>query len=225
MTSNQIRYWELQETKRSNRAREREMRRSNRANEMLTQQYQEGTLGLRAQELAETVRSHQATEAVSLANVQETARHNLAYETELTRHNRESEALNARQLDISASTLAETIRSHKVNESISFANISELRRHNIAQEGIAKGQLDLESRYKNAMIEQGLQRINLDTQHVENERRRVVNDTYARIEAARHNREIESVQKEQNELRGYDILVHGIESAFRIGSSVAMAMA
>lgn len=224
MTSNQLRYWELQEAKRANRARERETRRSNRANEMLTREYQHGTLGLRAQELAETVRSHQATEVVNLANVQESVRHNVAYETELTRHNRETEQLNARQLDISASTLAESIRSHKANESISLANISEMRRHNIAQEGISRGQLELETQYKSAMVDQGLQKIELDKQHVENERQRVLNDTYSRREIYRHNQEMESIQKEQNELHGYEILVRGIESAFRIGSNMAMAI-
>lgn len=224
MTSNQLRYWELQETKRANRARERETRRSNKASENLTRENQRGILGLRAQELSETVRSHQANEAVNLANVQESVRHNVAYETELTRHNRAAEQLNARQLDISASTLAETIRSHKASEAISLSNISEMRRHNIAQEGISKDQLGLEAQYKRAMIDQGLQKIELDKQHVENERQRVLNDTYSRRETYRHNQSTESIQQEQNDLRGYEILVHGIESAFRIGSNMAMAI-
>lgn len=225
MTSNQIRYWELQESKRANREREQETRRSNRVNERLTRAYQEGTLDLRAKELAETTRAHQATEAINLASQQELARHNVVYEKETARHNLATESLTGVQLDIAKANLSETVRSHKASEAISRANLSELRRHNVAQEGISSQQLQIESQYKQAMVDQGLQRIDLDKQHIENERQRVVNETIARRETARHNKAQEDVWREQNELRGYDLVIRGIESAVKIGSSVAMAIA
>lgn len=225
MTSNQLRYWELQEAKRSNRAKERETRRANRMSEKLTHEYQQGTLELRAQELAETSRSHQANEAINLASVQENVRHNVAYENETRRHNMQSEQLNAKQLDISAATLNENIRSHKANERIAQGNLAEMRRHNVAQEGISQLQVDAETKYKEAMVEQGSQRLVLDSQHIENEKQRIINDTIARRENQRHNREMESIQQEQNRLRGYQIIVGSIESGIKAASAFAMAMA
>lgn len=221
MTSNQLRYWELQEAKRANRAKERETRRANRANERLTRNYQQGTLDLRAQELAETVRRNLAGESISLGTLAESQRHNVAYEHESARHNLATEGLTSRQLNIETEKLSETIRSHKASESISLQNVAEMRRHNIAQEGISARQLDIESQYKGAMIEQGLQRIDLDAQHVENERKRVNNEINARRETARHNAAQEEIADETNRLRGYQLLIDGVGSAARVGSTFA----
>lgn len=225
MTSNQLRYWELQEARRSNKAKERETRRANRMSENLTRAYQQGTLELRAQELAETSRSHQVNEAISLAGVQENVRHNMVYEKETQRHNVQSEQLTSRQLDISAATLNENIRSHKANERIAQGNLAEMRRHNVTQEGISKLQVDAETKYKQAMVEQGGQRLVLDAQHIENEKQRVLNDTYSRREAYRHDKETEAIQKEQNRLREYQVIVEGVGQGFRAASAFAMAMA
>lgn len=225
MTSNQLRYWELQEAKRSNRARERETRRANRMSESLTRAYQQGTLDLRAQELAEAVRSHQANEAVNLASVQENVRHNMVYENETKRHNIQSEQLTSRQLDISSATLNENIRSHKANERIAQGNLAEMRRHNVAQEGISQLQVEAEAKYKQAMVEQGGQRLVLDSKHIENEKQRILNDTIARRENQRHNREVESIQQEQNRLREYQLMVDTVGTGFKAASAFAMAMA
>ena len=224
MTSNQLRYWELQEAKRANRAKERETRRANRANEALTREFQQGTLDLRSQELAETVRKNMAAETISLETLAETSRHNIAYENESARHNMATEKLTSRQLDIEGNKLTETIRSHKASEAISRLNLSELQRHNKAQEGISARQLEIDSQYRNAMIDQGQQRIVLDSQHIENEKRRLVNDTYTRLETNRHNREQESIAKEANKLRGYELIVRGLETAVRTGGAMAALM-
>lgn len=224
MTSNQIRYWELQELKRSNRSRERETRRSNKATERLNRAYQMGTLDLRAQELAETIRRNIASENISLATLMETNRHNVVYESETNRHNLASESLTSRQLDISQHSLDETVRSHKAQERISYANLSELSRHNVAQEHLSSRQLDIESQYKTAMVEQGQQRIELDSKHIENENKRVLNETIARRETMRHNLADEKIRQEQNELRGYEIVLDGLQTAVKVGSALALAV-
>lgn len=225
MTSNQLRYWELQETKRANRAREHETRRANKASEKLTRHYQQGTLDLRAQELYESARSHQVGESISLASMQENIRHNIVYENELQRHNLASEQLSSKQLDISAATLNETIRAHKASESIAWGNLSESRRHNQAQESIQDFQVKTDAQYKKAMAEQGDMRIMLDADHIHNENKRVANETKARYETERHNREQEAIQQEQNRLRSLELIINGVGTASKIGSSVAMAFA
>lgn len=225
MTSNQLRYWELQESKRVNRAKERETRRANKASERLTQHYQQGTLDLRAQELYESARSHQVGESINLASMQENARHNLAYEHELQRHNTATEQLSSKQLDISAASLAETIRSHKAGESISWGNLSEMQRHNQAQESIQNFQAQTEAQYKQAMAQQGDMRIMLDADHIQNESKRVANDIKARHETERHNLTQESIQEEQNRLRSYEIAINGVGVGLKLGSSLAMVLA
>lgn len=231
MTSNQLRYWELQETIRSNRAKEAETRRSNRTTEKLTQAYQQGTLDLRAQELSETQRRNMASENISLATLAETSRHNVQYEMETKRHNLGTEALTARQLDISQASLNETVRSHKSQEGLARLTFNENVRHNMAQEGLGYSQLAVESQYKQAMIQQGQQRLSLDAQHVSNEHQRVVNDTYNRIELARKNKAQEELQAEQNALRAREVnvkegqlIIQGLEAGVKVGSALALAM-
>lgn len=225
MTSNQLRYWELQETKRANRAKEHETRRANKASERLTKHYQQGTLDLRAQELYESARSHQVGESISLESAQENIRHNIAYEGELRRHNIATEQLSSKQLDLSTATLNETIRSHRASEAISWGNLSELQRHNKAQESIQDFQVKTEAQYKQAMVEQGDMRIMLDADHIQNESKRVVNEINARRETQRHNREQESIQREQNRLRSYELTVNAIGTGVKVGSSLALALA
>lgn len=231
MTSNQLRYWELKETIRSNRAKEAETRRSNRATERLTQAYQLGSLELRARELSEIQRRNLASEGISLATLAETSRHNVQYEQETKRHNLSNEALTARQLDISQASLNETVRSHKVQESLTKLTLAENIRHNQAQENLGFGQLAMESRYKQATIQQGQQRLSLDAQHAFNERQRVVNDTYNRIEQARRNKAQEELQEEQNRLRAREVkvkegqlVIQGLDTGVKVGSAIALAM-
>lgn len=224
MTSNQIRYWELQETKRANRAKERETKRANRVNEALTREYQQGTLDLRGQELAETIRRNLAGESISLQTLGENQRHNLAYEQESARHNMATENLTAKQLNIEQGKLAEMIRSHRATESIAWGNLSETRRHNQTQERISNLQLDVESQYKAAMAEQGFQRLVLDSKHIENERNRLLNDMSSRRENIRHNKESESIAKKANEIKEYELLIRGLETGVRAGGAMAALM-
>lgn len=112
MTNTQLQYWNLQELKRANKAKEAENYRSNFAREN------------------ETNRHNVATEGIDLSQLQESHRHNLA-----------SEAQEQRRLDISALQQQETARSNRAQEylkgydlNIASGNLSEAIRHNLAQE-------------------------------------------------------------------------------------------
>lgn len=119
MTVNQIAYWTLQETKRSNTAREAETERSNKAKEAetyrsnLARETEDHRANL-AKEL-ELNRSNLAREAEehrsNVADETERHRSNLVTEAEEERSNRAKEALEARKL-------TETERSNKQNEAI-----------------------------------------------------------------------------------------------------------
>lgn len=87
MTSNQIAYWTLEETRRANKANETETKRHNTVGE-----------GISSASLMETSRHNQATEGVDLGKLQETIRHNSATELEANRHNLVGEAQNQQQI-------------------------------------------------------------------------------------------------------------------------------
>lgn len=80
MTHNQIDYWNLQETKRSNLAKETETNRHNVAFEN------------------ETNRHNVVSEGIDMGNLIELSRHNQATEYETNRHNVASESLDASKL-------------------------------------------------------------------------------------------------------------------------------
>lgn len=111
MTRNQIDYWKLQESKRSNLVGEQETQRHNRA----TESVQERTLG-------ESVRHNVATEG-------ETNRHNLQTEAqsandllEKSRSNRAQEEIARQRNAISQGQLLEQQRSNRANEAIGRSN-------------------------------------------------------------------------------------------------------
>lgn len=89
MTRNQIAYWELQESKRANLAKEAELNRSNLAKE-------EETKRSNLAKETEKVRSNRAEETLRHTGLVETARANKAKETETHRSNvaREEQAVN-----------------------------------------------------------------------------------------------------------------------------------
>lgn len=112
MTNTQLQYWNLQETKRANKAREAENFRSNYARE------------------SETNRHNIVTEGLDLSKLQESHRHNLV-----------SEGQEDRKLDISSLQQQETARSNRAQEylkgydlNIASGQLSETQRHNVAQE-------------------------------------------------------------------------------------------
>lgn len=100
MTSNQIKFWELQERKRSNMAGEQETARSNRAKEALTSASNLETMRHNVQgetqaaaDLLERSRSNRANEALSAARNALTAAQN----TESVRHNIQQEVIGRSQ--------------------------------------------------------------------------------------------------------------------------------
>ena len=106
MTANQINYWNLQETKRSNLAREAETQRHN----TKVEDYNTGSL-------LETSRHNQATEGEATRhNVQS---ENLAFITaaEVARHNKASEGLDRSKINVQQGQLNETIRHNREQDS------------------------------------------------------------------------------------------------------------
>jgi hypothetical protein len=87
MTKMQVEWMNADENVRHNKAAEEETYRHNVASEQLSQAANE----LRAQELAESVRSHQTNEALTATQLNETIRHQQAIDTETMRHNGVSE--------------------------------------------------------------------------------------------------------------------------------------
>lgn len=108
MLSTQVQYWALQETKWHNRATEQQAR----------------------NELKETIRSHQATEAIGWANVNESIRHDVAMESETYRSNRAREV--------------ETHRANKEHERLQLYSITEQERHDIATENLTRQQIGIQ---------------------------------------------------------------------------------
>lgn len=119
MTQNQIAYWNLQETKRSNESREKETNRHNVVTEQEAQRHNTVSEG-------ETYRHNTETERFNISQLQETQRHNEATENlgslqlnESIRHNTVTEQQNA---------IANAIKSqaNAINEAYNNA-IAELR--------------------------------------------------------------------------------------------------
>lgn len=109
MTKNQIDYWNLQELKRSNMARESETASHNREME------QQGRAGLA-----------------------ESKRHSLATESEATRHNYQTEALGSQDLlERSRSNRANEANTRQRN-AIEANKVSETQRSNMANESIGR---------------------------------------------------------------------------------------
>lgn len=134
MTSNQIAYWNLQESKRHNVMSENETQRHNVVTENETGRHNWVTEQISISNLNESVRHNKATEY-------ETNRHNVATEqlgsrtqTEVERHNRVTEAQGDRDLNIREGTLAESVRHNKVNEAYNLSNLQETTRHNVSTE-------------------------------------------------------------------------------------------
>nr|AVD97105.1 hypothetical protein [Picobirnavirus sp.] len=124
MTHNQIAYWNLQETIRSNQAREAETQRTNMAQE------------------AEANRAHLAqeweTNRSNLARESENERSNRAREEETKRHNQVAEALGWAQ--------------HEENKRANLAREEETKRTNIVNEGLTR-ERNLETKRHNQMTE------------------------------------------------------------------------
>lgn len=125
MTRNQIEYWKLQESKRSNAANERETARHNVATEGITQTHYERSD-------AESERHNRATEGIDISRL-----------AEQSRHNRVTESQTDRQLDISERQTTETERHNRAGETISIAQLGETSRHNRASESLTGVDLNI----------------------------------------------------------------------------------
>lgn len=140
MTRNQIEYWNLQESKRANQAKESETGRHNLATESETGRHNQVQEGIDLGHLNESVRHNRVTESETkrhnVAGEQETSRHNRVTETETNRHNVVSEG-------IDLGKLSETTRHNRATEGISYGELRETTRHNLANEAIGSGNLSL----------------------------------------------------------------------------------
>lgn len=116
MTHNQIEYWKLKETERSNKVNESENKRHNQSVEGETQRHNIAQEG-------ETNRHNLTTELIDMNKFYEQARSNRANEDIARERN-----------SIARDTLSETIRSNKQRESLGWLSYNEDVRHNKATE-------------------------------------------------------------------------------------------
>jgi len=152
MTDIQVKYWDLQETKRANRARESETYRHNSATEVQARN-----------ELAETIRSHKTVET-------ETQRHDLATEQltasdlqERARHNRVTEQLDATRIQ-------EQARHNRASESVDRMNAETNRiRANNETTRVAQEMIRLHDDLKTAVADRRFTEAKTIAQEMENE--------------------------------------------------------
>lgn len=142
MTTTQVRYWELREAQRHNRATEgltasqlTEAKRHNVVSEkqedlriLETKRHNLETEYLTASEITEKIRHNQATELLTASDIRERTRHNLATEAEARRHNMAQEDIGHAQLRLDKEKLIneiertdETVRHNKVVEAVDKA--------------------------------------------------------------------------------------------------------
>lgn len=146
MTANQIAYWNLLETQRTNRAKEQEQRRTNLANEEIKRQTNANTLELGQSNVSEThrynvanineqERTHRRNEDIAAYNAA-TQREKLnidQYNADIAAKNAATNAMNA---ITNAGALIETQRANLASESIRQDQNTETNRSNIANEDI-----------------------------------------------------------------------------------------
>lgn len=121
MTSNQINYWNLQESKRHNVTTENETNRHNLVTEVETNRHNVATENIDLSKLGETKRHNLVTEGQtdkSLGMQQQNINLGYANLAEQSRHNQATENLTNRDLSIKADTLYETGRHNLTTEGI-----------------------------------------------------------------------------------------------------------
>lgn len=141
MTKNQIDYWNLQETRRSNRAVEAETSRHNVATEGETNRHNVATEALDLGKLNETTRHNQATEGLGWANLNEAARHNVA-----------QEKLTGMNLNLGIHQLAETQRHNIETEDLAWFNANSTNAVNAANEELTRVKTLWESALNNEKV-------------------------------------------------------------------------
>lgn len=128
MTNNQINYWNLKETNRSNLEKERQGR----------------------DVIAETGRHNRATEAIDLGKLEETQRHNRVTESQTDRSLSETERSNKVREQLAGLEYAEKVRSNQAQEAlrgvdlnINRDKVDEEIRHNLAYERLQSTDLNI----------------------------------------------------------------------------------
>lgn len=141
MTKNQLDYWNLQETKRANLAKERELNRHQVRDEGIKEQSNLLTYNLGLQNLSETQRSHQTDEA-------ERARNNRVnnlvelWKNEISEQNLDVNRLKALVDKYNAETGRINAGINQQNVNLGYSNLGELQRSNLARESIQQQQVD-----------------------------------------------------------------------------------
>lgn len=173
MTNLQLTYWRDQEQQRANLAREAETERSNKANE--AENYRSNT----AREY-ETNRHNVQTEILGTKQYNELVRHNSAVEQEQRRTNLANESINQSKVGLGYAQLSYNYDQLGYN----YANLSELQNHNRATENISYSQM-METNRSNLANEQIKQTQNTN---------QFVNNSTINSETARHNKAVEANQ-------------------------------
>lgn len=133
MTHNQINYWTLQESRKHNRAIEKEEKRSNKAREKETRRANKAQETIKTNELAESIRAHKASEGIDISKLAETSR-----------HNKTSEGQYGVELGIKAATQAEQERENKAQDLLKARDINVKQQ----QANTAQQLADAETAYK-----------------------------------------------------------------------------
>ena len=134
MTQNQINYWNLKETQRSNLARETETNRHNVASEKFgydtlgeTKRHNVASENIDLSKLNETTRHNKVSENIDLSKLYETSRHNQADEANTAYRNKLQHEGNI--ISLAMQSMANTLRSQELD----FAKQKELQRITEAQ--------------------------------------------------------------------------------------------
>lgn len=213
MTANQIAYWNLQETKKHNRAteaetnrsnvaRETETHRSNRVREFQTFQQRMQDRELKRIDQREIERSHRMQEWRDYWSLEETKRHNKAVE----QANQQQAIARTRQADAALAQAQETARSNQVKERqqaqrVAIQNYSDVHRvyqayyQNELQAAYTYGNLE-ETRRSN-LVQEELKRLGILAEEYRNTE--ITRHNLAQEqETKRHNQEQETIQHSGN---------------------------
>lgn len=211
MTKNQIEYWNLRETQRSNRAREQETRRANLAQERIS-----GT--------ANDIRY-----SLGLQQNTETHRSNVAKETETSRNNRVNNALEYWKQQIAESQLGVNKYNAETTRSLGFANLAETQRANLVREAQQMETIQIQDRTQQEQARHNIQQENATrlqnaTSHSDQYGRNVANiqnantRTQELAETTRSHKAQERITRENNL---YNIELRSLELQNRITQDTA----
>lgn len=244
MTRNQIAYWELQETKRTNRAKEAETHRSNTAQEKETNrsnlareaETNRANLAREKQAAIDSNRNYQ----LGLANLAEVIRNNTENQRlrskeldEQVRHSKVAEAQNATQLlinqyDSQTRRLGhlETVRSNLAREGQNYLSYRETQLNNQRQFMLGKAQL-VETRRANQAREQYNFSSLEETKrsNVRNESLKSYANYTSRISALETKRHNAATEKESERHNRTTEVISGIDVGSKMANSILSTLA